>query len=425
MQNKLDSQYILQVITDLPAINVCAQRSLAARYPSIVFAGCSTHGVNNLMKDIGKQWAIAEIVSQAKEVIKFVNNHDFVRARFQLPVKDTTSLTTTVLSMHTDVKFGGVYYTLDRLMAKRDQLDTLYHESQFKEWVRVTANCTAKAAATITSEYINSSNFWARVEAARDLYEIFINVLDMTDTSKIPTSPKLYAAMLDAKVRLEQYIETSQCRTLENYLQPNPNKPNAAGKKGFDAVQVKTNFYARWESFHSIVQAMAYACDPEFHDHEHTTNKEVMDGMQEFLHKFYPGDIGNQVQAMNAWTMYKNKEGPFADGPLKMAWKSYKSMRPHEWWKTWWRVEPYILPLAHAAIAALSQTTSASTTERCWSTLDYVWSKKRNRLAPQRASKLVYVHMNALAEKCFMRNQSENYFVHDSDENDEQMEPVI
>ena len=40
------------------------------------------------------------------------------------------------------------------------------------------------------------------------------------------------------------------------------------------------------------------------------------------------------------------------------------------------------------------QPTSACACERNWSTYDYIHSKKRNKLAPARAEKLVYVFSN-------------------------------
>ena len=46
------------------------------------------------------------------------------------------------------------------------------------------------------------------------------------------------------------------------------------------------------------------------------------------------------------------------------------------------------------AMKVLSQPASASGAEQSWSEYDYIHSKRRNRLKPDTASKLVYVHSN-------------------------------
>jgi hypothetical protein len=43
-------------------------------------------------------------------------------------------------------------------------------------------------------------------------------------------------------------------------------------------VDVQRLVRQRWEYFHSHAHAAAYAFDPEYMDHEHHTNAEVMEG---------------------------------------------------------------------------------------------------------------------------------------------------
>ena len=58
--------------------------------------------------------------------------------------------------------------------------------------------------------------------------------------------------------------------------------------------------------------------------------------------------------------------------------------------------------LQHLAIRMLSQTCSSSRCERNWSMIEYIHSKKRNRLEHQRFNDLVYVHCNLrLKQKYF------------------------
>ena len=62
-----------------------------------------------------------------------------------------------------------------------------------------------------------------------------------------------------------------------------------------------------------------------------------------------------------------------------------------EWWASWgdeWST------LAKLARKLLSLPPSAASAERNWSTQDFIISKRRNRLAPARAEKLVYIYSN-------------------------------
>lgn len=45
---------------------------------------------------------------------------------------------------------------------------------------------------------------------------------------------------------------------------------------------------------------------------------------------------------------------------------------------------------------------SASQCERNWSDFDFIWSRRRNKLKPERASDLVYVHSNSQAVRKFV-----------------------
>ena len=69
-------------------------------------------------------------------------------------------------------------------------------------------------------------------------------------------------------------------------------------------------------------------------------------------------------------------------------------MEPYQWWLTFGATKPC---LQKAAINILSQSPTSSACERNWSTYDWVMSKKRNRLAPANAEKLVYIFHNTRA----------------------------
>ena len=74
--------------------------------------------------------------------------------------------------------------------------------------------------------------------------------------------------------------------------------------------------------------------------------------------------------------------------------KAGACMEPYKWWLTFGAGKPC---LQKAATKILSQNPQSSACERNWSTYDWVMGKKRNRLAPANAEKLVYIFHNMRA----------------------------
>lgn len=70
------------------------------------------------------------------------------------------------------------------------------------------------------------------------------------------------------------------------------------------------------------------------------------------------------------------------DAPDTPAW---------QWWEMYGAGAP---ELQRVAMRVLSLVASSSACERCWSIYDFIHSARRNKLAPERAEKLVRVYMN-------------------------------
>lgn len=66
-------------------------------------------------------------------------------------------------------------------------------------------------------------------------------------------------------------------------------------------------------------------------------------------------------------------------------------LEPKVWWLTYGASAPL---LQNLALKLLGQPCSSSCSERNWSTYSFIHSMKRNKIQPQRAEDLVYVHTN-------------------------------
>ena len=85
---------------------------------------------------------------------------------------------------------------------------------------------------------------------------------------------------------------------------------------------------------------------------------------------------------------YEEKHGEFAS---PMIWMNASKMNPFQWWKQYGKCVP---ELRLFALKAFSVATTASPCERNWSAYDHIYEKKRAKLAPEKATDLVYCYQN-------------------------------
>jgi len=155
-------------------------------------------------------------------------------------------------------------------------------------------------------------------------------------------------------------------------------------------AEVRDLFRKRWDEFSSPLHCAAYALDPEFQDS--TFNPEVMRGLRTVCLQIL-GNTNAAKAALLGHAAYIAHEGDFGD-PMVLEMK--EDLASYQWWQQAGGEFP---ELQSVAIRVLSMVSSAGSSERVWSTYDFVHSKKRNRLDPDRAGDLVYVHKNRRLHK--------------------------
>jgi len=82
---------------------------------------------------------------------------------------------------------------------------------------------------------------------------------------------------------------------------------------------------------------------------------------------------------------FRNQEGLFGRPDIQAAMKAMPG------WKIWQQWGQQVPELQTIGVTVLSQCSASSACERNWSTYDFIHSKKRNRLTPQKAQDLVHV----------------------------------
>ena len=112
-----------------------------------------------------------------------------------------------------------------------------------------------------------------------------------------------------------------------------------------------------------------------------------MRGLREVC-KLVLGDTDAAKNAMLGRAAFVGKEGDFS---YSMVRAMRGGMPAHQWWLMHDGEYP---ELPKVAIRVTAMVSSAGACERVWSAFDFVHSKKRNRLDPDRAQDLVYVFTN-------------------------------
>ncbi|KAH7301454.1 hypothetical protein KP509_23G027600 [Ceratopteris richardii] len=115
---------------------------------------------------------------------------------------------------------------------------------------------------------------------------------------------------------------------------------------------------------------------------------EVHEGWIKFLEKYCHQNVQLMGDLMEDYDMYKNDYGSFASPVV------HDPRRMQEGVKLWEMFGGCTPKLKSLAIRVLSQGSCASPCERNWSTYSLIHTKRRNRLLPSNANKLVYIHTN-------------------------------
>jgi hypothetical protein len=159
--------------------------------------------------------------------------------------------------------------------------------------------------------------------------------------------------------------------------------------------QVQECWRSRWAQMDSPLIGAAYCLDPQFWADPGITANNTQDAcvsdLFKVIDKLLPDEADRQAAHLS-FASFRSKEGCFAE---PWALQHASLMPAHQWWQSYGmgRSAEHAC-LRRVAMAVLSQPTSACSCERAWSAYDFIHNRRRNRLLPRRAEKLVYCFTN-------------------------------
>ena len=334
---------------------------LEQEYPSLFVLLCAAHSVDLLLEDFYKQntW-VKETVDALREVVKFIRNHHKPLALFR-------QLSKLELLKPGDTRFGSNFVMLQRALAVQDELEELVGSKAWKQWVKRQKKAAKKAKAAEIKKTITHEKIWKQAATLVKVSKPFVVTMKMAD-GDVPAMGKLYKRMFDAIEELKA-ISTQEL---------------PAGKR--DALVKAAE--ERWVYMDHPVHRAAYAFDPEYQQHSWNCDEDIIEGIENVLERYYGDDTQSIAAAQRQLEEYRTRQGRFGKAACVM---NMELMSGWSWWSTYGGAHPEI---QRVAMDILSLVGGACSCERNWSVFDFIHSKKRNKLSPEKAEELVYIFSN-------------------------------
>ncbi|KAH7352305.1 hypothetical protein KP509_19G039100 [Ceratopteris richardii] len=152
--------------------------------------------------------------------------------------------------------------------------------------------------------------------------------------------------------------------------------------------EIKTLCIDRWDMMHTPLHAVGFMLHPIWKHKNQESDVEVHEGWIKFLEKYCHRNVKLMGDSMEDYDKYKNDYDSFASPVVHDPRRMQEGVK---WWEMFGGCTPKLKSLA---IRVLSQGSCASPCERNWRTYSLIYTKRRNRLLPCNANKLVYIHTN-------------------------------
>jgi len=179
---------VIQVVTNSAAVCKVVGRLVEQEFFWITWTPCTPHCLDLLLEDVGKlPWA-AEVVAEAKAVVKFIINHHrsqaLFRGKFALDLLKSG-----------DTRFATNFIMLDHMLEVREALQELVVGREWKEW---NGKSNHSDDGDEVKDCVLWSGFWKNVEKVLALTKGTVALLRECDRG-VPIAGKVYVAMFNCR----------------------------------------------------------------------------------------------------------------------------------------------------------------------------------------------------------------------------------
>ena len=310
---------VVLIITDTCATMAKAWALVEDEFPWISVLCCQPHVVSLLMKDIAKEKEVMETIKEEGTVVAWFANHQFPLAKLrEMTVQKLGQKKELIKAAAT--RFGTHTLVGERLQELKPALqatvvDATYVAKNYKDAASTeeeTGNgksVRTNKGATTKKLTLDDEGFWSRVETHVKTTKPLYKMLRRFDSSA-PAIGKVYSSWYEVGEHLKATTSTYTKKCVLAHEE-------------------------RWAYGHSDFAAAAYVLDPEFHEHDVSSNAEVTNGFMNIVEKI---GILKSVRAdvPKYQELWKARRAALGDDPSKLtSYESYPPPTPRRRPRTW------------------------------------------------------------------------------------------
>ena len=402
---------VVLIITDTCTTMRKAWGIVMDEFPWMSVLPCQPHCVSLLLKDIGQVPKVAGLFKDYATVVNWFSHHQkplaILRKIVMLKFGKSKELVRAVAT-----RFGSHTLVGTRLIELNSSLQATVVDPDYVAHKYVDKTSKPDADGSVREcrggmakkLVLDDSGFWADADEHVTMTKPAMGLLRRHDSSA-PTVGKVYNGWYLVGENIKSSATVYKSTALEK-------------------------FDERWAYAHEAFAAAAYVVDPEFHGHDQQSVEEVIEGFMDTVEKIgillevrtkdftnswtkrkeiIDGDYKKQktlehypsypdansafvkqfaIKVTEQLAVYKSAKGTFA---RSWAFEAAKNMPAAEWWAMYGGSTPELQTLA---CLILSQPASSSIIERINSEFGFIKDRRRNRLAHDKANKLVALFHN-------------------------------
>ncbi|GBG71982.1 hypothetical protein CBR_g10920 [Chara braunii] len=277
-----------------------------------------------------------------------------------------------------EVRFGSVYQMLERIYDRRAVLKDMVNGRNAVKWNAIRWS-TSKLRAILDLVYftLRSDEWWTGLNKVVEVMEPVYGLLRRMDQDGTgPTNLVEYDDMIERN--LSHVVLTVEQR-----------------------ASVMEKVKDRMKMMRQPAHATAFLLDPRRREPRwlHDQDSALVQNTMRFLSRQVGGEWKGQAH-LDIWSdLNEFHTKPTRNDPKRNDTKMWDptakadvdKKTPSELWAAHGGDVP---ELQKVAIKVIGMWSTASPAERNWASMDYIHSKRRNKLSPERLAKLVYIHWN-------------------------------
>lgn len=352
------------------ASNMDAAWKLLERSRPIFGGGCAAHMLNLLIQDVCKLELFKRVQIKALAITAYVRDHHALLSQFTITLREATSDQRRVLTVPILTRWYSLHACFVPVLDNKKVLKKLFTEPQFADLVKNSASSkTSKDKLGHVKRYIRDASFWRKLEQV--------------------------VAFLDPVIEALRELESDNCPTSRVYsrFQWLLNHPIFGTDDEQSDVQaaIKALVEDRWKHVHTDATGLAFILDPHTDpdDFVGTDEKDTYRQGCDFAER-----SGLLQELGVSRVIFNSALNDFAS--LKRRWsptdkRDNDGVEPITWWWNNKKHHPLLWELAKRVFAIPS---SSAASERAWSIMDFIHSKKRNRLTTDKVDMLAFIYVN-------------------------------